>query len=243
MQAIEVRYKGFRFRSRLEARWAVFFDALGIEYEYEPEGFRRGDILYLPDFRVKCAGVLNGITQGSRPFPLYVEVKGNMDEDSAKKIKAFGCNLTADEAVAKMDRRDYDDVMPYHPETSWKHRTYLPILVVGDIPYIEDDNPGHCVSRFSLPRKTRYDVEQFSTKHVWWYDYDEHGEAMAAFPGIDEQGNFVLYTERTRYDLPILKRVKAAYNLARSARFEHGANMEQVVEETRQALNASNDNL
>ena len=32
-KAIETKYKGFRFRSRLEARWAVFFDALGIEWE------------------------------------------------------------------------------------------------------------------------------------------------------------------------------------------------------------------
>lgn len=30
MKAIETRYKGYRFRSRLEARWAVFFDALGL---------------------------------------------------------------------------------------------------------------------------------------------------------------------------------------------------------------------
>jgi len=37
--AIETRYKGYRFRSRLEARWAVFFDALGVIWEYEKEGF------------------------------------------------------------------------------------------------------------------------------------------------------------------------------------------------------------
>lgn len=39
MKAIETRYKGYRFRSRLEARWAVFFDALGIRWQYEVEGF------------------------------------------------------------------------------------------------------------------------------------------------------------------------------------------------------------
>jgi hypothetical protein len=39
MQAIETAYNGYRFRSRLEARWAVFFDALGIRYQYEKEGF------------------------------------------------------------------------------------------------------------------------------------------------------------------------------------------------------------
>lgn len=51
MKAIETRYKGYRFRSRLEARWAVFFDALGIKWEYEPEGFVSDDGgMYLPDF-------------------------------------------------------------------------------------------------------------------------------------------------------------------------------------------------
>lgn len=51
IQAIETRYKGYRFRSRLEARWAVFFDALGIEWEYEKEGYDLGEAgLYLPDF-------------------------------------------------------------------------------------------------------------------------------------------------------------------------------------------------
>lgn len=56
-KAIETIYNGYRFRSRLEARWAVFFDAAGIRYEYEPEGFELGEdwgwdppLRYLPDF-------------------------------------------------------------------------------------------------------------------------------------------------------------------------------------------------
>jgi hypothetical protein len=50
-RAIETRYKGYRFRSRLEARWAVFFDALSVTWEYEKEGYDLGDSgWYLPDF-------------------------------------------------------------------------------------------------------------------------------------------------------------------------------------------------
>lgn len=53
MTPIETRYKGYRFRSRLEARWAVFFDALGLRWEYEPEGFELGGgVRYLPDFKL-----------------------------------------------------------------------------------------------------------------------------------------------------------------------------------------------
>lgn len=53
MKAIETQYKGYRFRSRLEARWAVFFDRLGIKWDYELEGFELPDgTRYLPDFRL-----------------------------------------------------------------------------------------------------------------------------------------------------------------------------------------------
>lgn len=48
--AIETEYAGVRFRSRTEARWAVFFDALGIEWMHEPEAYSNGRITYLPDF-------------------------------------------------------------------------------------------------------------------------------------------------------------------------------------------------
>ena len=51
IKPIETVYNGYRFRSRLETRWAVFFDAAGIKYEYEPEGFELSDgTKYLPDF-------------------------------------------------------------------------------------------------------------------------------------------------------------------------------------------------
>lgn len=50
LKAIETLYKGYRFRSRLEARWAAFLDELSIAYQYEPEGFNLGGVWYLPDF-------------------------------------------------------------------------------------------------------------------------------------------------------------------------------------------------
>jgi len=51
MKAIDTFYQGHLFRSRLEARWAVFFDALEIKWEYEADGYDLGGgIWYLPDF-------------------------------------------------------------------------------------------------------------------------------------------------------------------------------------------------
>lgn len=51
LKAIETIYRGNKYRSRLEARWAVFFDNLGIKYEYEQEGYILSNgSKYLPDF-------------------------------------------------------------------------------------------------------------------------------------------------------------------------------------------------
>jgi hypothetical protein len=74
IKAIETNYMGCRFRSRLEARWAVFFDALGWDWEYEKQGYVIGcyendDLSWLPDFEV--------VTPSGQH--LYVEVKGDPD--------------------------------------------------------------------------------------------------------------------------------------------------------------------
>lgn len=74
--AIETTYAGCRFRSRLEARWAVFLDRLDIQWEYEPQGYEFDGQRYLPDFHLPAMGI-------------DVEVKGVMDETSAGKLTRF----------------------------------------------------------------------------------------------------------------------------------------------------------
>lgn len=74
LRAIETIYKGYRFRSRLEARWAVFFDALGVVWDYEPEGFAIDGLGgYLPDFWIDT-------------WEAYVEVKPTLDADISKPM-------------------------------------------------------------------------------------------------------------------------------------------------------------
>ena len=82
IKAIETIYNGYRFRSRLEARWAVLFDDLGFEYDYEKEGYDLGELgWYLPDFYLPESKV-------------YVEVKGNKyDIEGIKKAKYFDNHL------------------------------------------------------------------------------------------------------------------------------------------------------
>lgn len=61
MIGIPTLYRGVRFRSRLEARWAAFFDALAWPWDYEPVDLDG----YVPDFVLPLDG-----------GPLLVEVKG-----------------------------------------------------------------------------------------------------------------------------------------------------------------------
>lgn len=75
LQPIQTAYKGFRFRSRLEARWAVFFDAIDLRWEYEVEGFELpSGAKYLPDFKVFTP-------QGE---PMWVEIKPEGTTHEAK---------------------------------------------------------------------------------------------------------------------------------------------------------------
>lgn len=72
--AIETIYNGYRFRSRLEARWAVFLDTAKLDWEYEIEGYKLSNgIWYLPDFWLPT--FLGGV---------YIEVKPSTRSDVSK---------------------------------------------------------------------------------------------------------------------------------------------------------------
>lgn len=103
-------YDNHNFRSRLEARWAVFFNICNADWEYENEWFeckKNGEtVRYLPDFKIHdVVGVEGG--------ELYVEVKGHMSDYDAKKINYFvESGLSKDGKLIT-----------------------TPLLVVGQIPY------------------------------------------------------------------------------------------------------------
>jgi hypothetical protein len=69
MKAIQTQYNNHLFRSRLEAKWAIFFDEMGIKWEYEPEGFKLDNgIVYVPDFYLPGLGVYIEIKHDYNPF-------------------------------------------------------------------------------------------------------------------------------------------------------------------------------
>lgn len=73
---IRTHYLGYLFRSRLEARWAVFLETLQLQWRYEPEGFRLPSGPYLPDFLLELWG------EGGRGY--WVEIKPTDPTDREK---------------------------------------------------------------------------------------------------------------------------------------------------------------
>lgn len=82
IKPIETKYKGILFRSRLEARWAYFFDLIGVQWEYEPEGYSLPSGPYLPDFWLPKVSL-----RGDAPG-LFVEVKPTADNDE-NRLREF----------------------------------------------------------------------------------------------------------------------------------------------------------
>jgi hypothetical protein len=120
LKAIETRYKGCRFRSRLEARWAVFFDTMGWKWTYESEGYERNwngqRHRWLPDFYLP-------------EFKCLVE------------IKADWSNCTKDDLEKIVFLMDWPWVETNSPlpdfVCSFEH---IGILLLDKIPFFDDDD-------------------------------------------------------------------------------------------------------
>ena len=104
IKAIDTLYEKTLFRSRLEARWAVYFDELNTSWEYEVEGFELGNGLrYLPDFYLP-------------KYSIYAEVKPKSftwDEHQKCRRLANLSRKTVIELVGLPSTRTCDIIVPY----------------------------------------------------------------------------------------------------------------------------------
>lgn len=106
IKAIQTRYDNYFFRSRQEARWAVWFNTVGLPYRYELEGFDLGDdVYYLPDFYLPT-------------LALWVEVKGT-NPTNGEIEKAF---LLADQqdAMVHLTWANFDERTRNDTLTFWR---------------------------------------------------------------------------------------------------------------------------
>lgn len=196
--SIPTRYKGYHFRSRLEARWAVFFDSLGIKWEYEPEGFMNADgDKYLPDFYLSQTHT-------------WVEVKG--DEEALCKDWLRMTNLL-----------DYGGVIPEF-ENSFK-TDGRGLLLLGTVP---EGNVGEYYVHPILQHHKGIIKNWCYFDCIGTLDFDLPGSCKVTpgYSLKTEPKNWIVETKSFPRDyLNYSKSMNAthdAYAAARSARFEHG---------------------
>lgn len=158
IKAIQTRYAGCHFRSRLEARWAVFFDALGIEWEYEPQGYElewrlylRPDppIRYLPDFYLPALG-------------LWAEVKGDPSRPELDQLLNAAAALGAP-AGGCGDRGGHDMLVlgPMKP----RQQPALLHMHKGDLTASPWGHGRHCHDEFTVARDVGGDIGDETPYH------------------------------------------------------------------------------
>lgn len=170
IKPIETYYNGYRFRSRLEARWAVFFDAMGIKYEYEPEGIMEGDTPYLPDFYLP-------------EFHSFFEVKRDkfdMDkeeyDDAIKKI-SFGAYTNTFAGIIAFGDPVNDDLHIYCQESddggggSYSNEITIGIHPETKEPYLFALHDGR--ERTFFPSFNNIKLIPMTTDEYRKYSYDD----------------------------------------------------------------------
>ena len=200
IRAIETIYDGYRFRSRLEARWAVYFHEAGIPYIYEQEGFIVDGQYYLPDFYLPW-------------FDAYIEIKPlHIDEEKEKEAKK-NLEIMWFDADCKKVMIFFGDPMD---NEKW-------IYCFSSCPDISKTNYEWVKFEF-LEGAWYEDDSHGTTKH--WISINVFGNVCWIYGDSLSGGN--LYESmldvsyyRTNFDYAKLK--------ARQARFEHGETPEASV--------------
>lgn len=235
MKPIQTLYKGCRFRSRLEARWAVFFDELELPWEYEKEGFQLADgMRYLPDFwlptmdcffEVKGAAPVDSEKQLAKQLSidskkLVVMASGSMSVEELRvgtrsygewPTKGFNLEVFAGESHSMWAARSYDFSM-----WNWCLETDLPTFLQETFPdevIPEQDTEARRELLVKLDR--RYFFKKYGKEHPR-YMWGRHEKSLSWV--TSREGSYCFAQEPDSG----LTKISKAYKAARSARFEFG---------------------
>ena len=202
IKAIETIYRGYRFRSRTEARWAVFFDAVSLPFEYEKEGFDLGEgTWYLPDFWMPS-------------LKLWVEIKSELTFVERKVPDCSAFALSKGEKLYSCPELDlmrkFRDYQPWPVACivgqPGKHRIWFFAwdMSGSSAGSYEDDDAFWCLSN----GKVALNVHIVSPYREIYAD-NLYGPVLEHFTYARDYGY-------------VLEPIENALTHARQARFEHG---------------------
>ena len=208
IRAIDTEHSGYFFRSRLEARWSIFFEEAGIKYRYEPEGVNLDGMRYLPDFFLP-------------ELNFWVEVKPDKPTEQ-ERDKAIRLCVASRQNVVILAGEVWHDVecfcyLPVEPDTAKRGLAELEKNESAKLWWVSasqfiyvDDEGGHTFGA---------DLE----KHFIW--------GHTCFSACSECGKIGLY-EQIGVNACVCKdksrqyhttQLMEAYTAARQARFEHSS--------------------
>jgi len=200
IRAIETVYNGYRFRSRLEARWAVFFDALGIEYEYEKEGYDLGEAgWYLPDFWLPQVHMWAEVKAVALNAPELAKLEALVSMTKFSGLMLEGVPTSRNYwAIDYWETSDYEGPMPWDDD-----------YVAADAAREEEAAvvPHLAWTDYWLTESSRY----------WLHESRFYGNTGISAPDVENPGGNCKVGCLCKWcDLD------GAITAARSARFEHG---------------------
>lgn len=207
IKPIETWYAGCRFRSRLEARWAVALDELGITWEYEAQGYKLpSGARYLPDFWLPDQQA-------------HIEVKGSEDAFLAEAPRYA-------EAIQTSALPGYElIILGPIPDPDTRHYAYALAMDLRDIhgdkvlclhatdlgTIIKPGSPAHTAG------------ERSNSFSAFCTDIQSYTIGEPPPLSSKKKANTSWTRGVTWPEEPNNPKVRAAYTAARSARFERGA--------------------
>jgi hypothetical protein len=196
IKAIETHYRGYRFRSRLEARWAVFFDILGIDWEYEKEGLDLDGVWYLPDFWLPH-------------METWIEIK--------PKIYIPGGDWPDHLMFDYINGQDMNSDIPDFILLSGNPWVDLEYVRTEEI-----EIKRQKYTRYYVTQEVGYDYQGFvSFDHrYYWCECPVCGEIGIEYEGRSARLCDCIDSDRVHNDAS--PKLIMAYTAARGARFEHG---------------------
>lgn len=217
MKFIETLWKGYRFRSRTEARWAVFLEKLGVQFDYEPEGVILPSGPYLPDFRLRSFPI--GIFPGGRADQeVWLEIKGGepTEEEIAKCVElseeakapvllAVGAPNLAPQVLL------FDDVMEDFIRPIMPH-------LIGWLSFVEVGRGDEAAIAVGRPARGPDDDSDEPLDAAFEQAWREFNGPFARVLGVE--GARFVSNEAINFGLS--KRLREAFDASRSARFEFG---------------------